>query len=86
MSPIHGGRFAPWWEHLTPPSPEITLARDLDAELQRAQQVYEDVAAEARAFRAEQQPCPICGRVVAEHTRRQLLRCAGSRPDLEIVR
>jgi ribosomal protein S27AE len=73
-----------WWHNVTDNPDQVYLSA-LDAALAEAQQVGEDVAEQWIAFAAEQRPCPICGRIVADHNRREWRRCDNTRPDLEIV-
>lgn len=77
-------RKAHWWDDAMLTAGDFTDAQ-LDAELARAQQVGEDAAAEMIAFYTDRLPCPICGRAVGDHTRRELRRCDHSRPDLRLV-
>lgn len=57
---------------------------DYEVEL-RPEDVAAQVAAQWRAWIETHQPCPICGRLVADHTRRERRACDDSRPDLHLV-
>ena len=83
--PPPGARSGNWWEHLTEPDPGAAYLHDLAGEVRHGQQVGEEVAAEMLAFYADHQPCPVCRRLVVDHSRRELRRCDNSRPDLQLI-
>lgn len=78
----------PSWEAASDHADDLTgvsVAEWQRAALEYGQQVGEDVAEQIAAYRWEYQPCPICGRQMGDHNRRELRRCDRSRPDLQIV-
>jgi hypothetical protein len=84
------GRPRTWWQLVDVDDPdaigpEALLGEWQQASLAAAQQVGEEVGELTLTWQAEHQPCPACGRLVIDHTRRELRRCDSARPALEIV-
>ena len=74
-----------WWETGPDMDPNAAVVAELAASAQAAQQLGEEVGAQMIAWAAEHQPCPVCGRLVVDHTRRELRRCDDTRPDLTLL-